>query len=148
MSLVPTKANLTCGVGRPVHELVAFELALRDAGVAAQNLVTVSSILPPSCPLVTRLQQGLALLCLDAAGLPVQREFDGHARVSWVSVQSEGASYRVGGDRAVSARAQAMANLGKISHHAQVLEVSSRTGKGMSAWLNLLSQESAVIRNG
>jgi len=54
MSLLPTQAYLTRGVGHHRHELVAFELALRDAGVAAQNLVTVSSILPPGCPLVTR----------------------------------------------------------------------------------------------
>jgi arginine decarboxylase len=54
MSLLPTHAYLTRGVGRHAHELVAFELALRDAGVAAQNLVTVSSILPPGCPLLDR----------------------------------------------------------------------------------------------
>jgi arginine decarboxylase len=29
-------------------------MALRDAGIAAQNLVAVSSILPPGCELVTR----------------------------------------------------------------------------------------------
>jgi len=29
--------------------LTAFELALRDADIEQQNLVTVSSILPPGC---------------------------------------------------------------------------------------------------
>jgi arginine decarboxylase len=61
MSLLPTKAYLSSGVGRHPHELVAFELALRDAGVAAQNLVPVSSILPPGCPLVSR-EEGEAQL--------------------------------------------------------------------------------------
>ena len=52
--LVPVQAYLTRGVGVHPEELVAFEIALRDAGIAAQNLVTVSSILPPQCPLIDR----------------------------------------------------------------------------------------------
>ena len=52
--LVPVQAYLTRGVGVHSEELVAFEIALRDAGIAAQNLVAVSSILPPGCPIVTR----------------------------------------------------------------------------------------------
>lgn len=52
--LVPVQAYLTRGVGVHREELVAFELALRDAGIAAQNLVTVSSILPPGCELIDR----------------------------------------------------------------------------------------------
>lgn len=52
--LVPVKAYLTRGVGVHREELVAFELALRDAGIAAQNLVAVSSILPPRCEIVDR----------------------------------------------------------------------------------------------
>lgn len=52
--LVPRKAYLTRGLGRHREQLVAFELALRDAGVAAQNLVAVSSILPPGCEIVDR----------------------------------------------------------------------------------------------
>lgn len=52
--LVPVQAYLTRGVGVHREELVAFELALRDAGIAAQNLVAVSSILPPACTLIER----------------------------------------------------------------------------------------------
>jgi len=52
--LVPVQAYLTRGVGVHREELVAFEIALRDAGIAAQNLVAVSSILPPACELVAR----------------------------------------------------------------------------------------------
>lgn len=52
--LIPVQAYLTSGVGVHREELVAFELALRDAGIAAQNLVAVSSILPPACELIDR----------------------------------------------------------------------------------------------
>jgi len=52
--LVPQKAYLTRGMGVHREPLVAFELALRDAGIAAQNLVAVSSILPPGCPIIER----------------------------------------------------------------------------------------------
>ena len=60
--LVPVQAYLTRGVGVHHEELVAFEIALRDAGIAAQNLVTVSSILPPDCELVSREQGEKTLL--------------------------------------------------------------------------------------
>ena len=53
-SLVPTKVFLTKGVGRHKYRLKSFEEALRDAGVAQQNLVTVSSILPPGCKVISR----------------------------------------------------------------------------------------------
>ena len=52
--LIPVQAYLTSGVGVHREELVAFELALREAGIAAQNLVAVSSILPPDCQLIER----------------------------------------------------------------------------------------------
>ena len=38
--------------------LASFELALRDAGIAPFNLVTVSSIFPPNCKRVSR-EEGL-----------------------------------------------------------------------------------------
>ncbi len=62
MSLLPTQAYLARGVGHHAHQLVAFELALREAGVAAQNLVTVSSILPPGCPIIARTEGERGLL--------------------------------------------------------------------------------------
>jgi arginine decarboxylase len=53
-SLVPTKVFLTKGVGRHKYQLKSFEEALRKAGVAQQNLVQVSSILPPGCKIISR----------------------------------------------------------------------------------------------
>ena len=41
--------------------LASFELALRDAGVAPFNLVTVSSIFPPNCKRISR-EEGLKYL--------------------------------------------------------------------------------------
>jgi arginine decarboxylase len=53
-SMVPKKLFLTKGVGKHRERLTSFELALRDAGIAAQNLVRVSSIFPPHCKLLSR----------------------------------------------------------------------------------------------
>ncbi len=51
---VPTSYFLTKGVGVHRERLTAFELALRDADIEQQNLVSVSSILPPRCEQVER----------------------------------------------------------------------------------------------
>ena len=51
---VPTRIFLTKGVGRDKYQLKSFEQALRQAGVAHQNLVQVSSILPPKCKVISR----------------------------------------------------------------------------------------------
>ncbi len=59
--MVPRKIFLTKGVGKHKERLTSFELALRDAGIAAQNLVRVSSIFPPNCKLITR-KEGLKFL--------------------------------------------------------------------------------------
>ena len=56
--MVPGRIFLTKGVGKHKERLTSFELALRDAGIAAQNLVRVSSIFPPHCKLIPR-SQGL-----------------------------------------------------------------------------------------
>ena len=58
---VPTSFFLTSGVGIHRERLTAFELALRDADIEQQNLVSVSSILPPGCEQVER-QQGVGTL--------------------------------------------------------------------------------------
>ncbi len=58
---VARKIFLTKGVGKHRERLTSFELALRNAGVAACNLVRVSSIFPPRCKLISR-QTGLRLL--------------------------------------------------------------------------------------
>jgi arginine decarboxylase len=60
-SLVPTRVFLTKGVGRHRYQLKSFEEALRQAGVAQQNLVQVSSILPPMCKIIAR-ENGLRSL--------------------------------------------------------------------------------------
>ena len=59
--MVPKRIFLTKGVGKHKERLTSFELALRDAGIAAQNLVRVSSIFPPNCKLLKR-AQGLQYL--------------------------------------------------------------------------------------
>ena len=51
---VPKRMFLTKGVGKHREKLTSFELALRSAGIAACNLVRVSSIFPPRCKLVSR----------------------------------------------------------------------------------------------
>ncbi len=61
MNFVAKKIFFTKGVGKSRDQLTSFELALRDAGVAPFNLVTVSSILPPEVKIVSR-KEGLKLL--------------------------------------------------------------------------------------
>ena len=57
----PSKVFLTSGVGRHRERLVSFEEALRDAGIAHFNLVTVSSIFPPHCKVISK-REGLSIL--------------------------------------------------------------------------------------
>jgi arginine decarboxylase len=56
--MVPKKIFFTKGVGKHKERLTSFELALRDAGIASQNLVRVSSIFPPHCKVISR-KEGL-----------------------------------------------------------------------------------------
>jgi arginine decarboxylase len=50
----PSAFFLTTGIGVHREQLTAFELALREADIEQQNLVTVSSILPPGCQQLDR----------------------------------------------------------------------------------------------
>ncbi|MFH0801536.1 MAG: arginine decarboxylase, pyruvoyl-dependent [bacterium] len=59
--LVPNRVFFTKGVGVHKECLTSFELALRDAGIAPYNLVTVSSIYPPGCKRISR-DEGLKLM--------------------------------------------------------------------------------------
>jgi arginine decarboxylase len=59
--MVPKKLFFTKGVGRHKERLASFELALRDAGIEKFNLVTVSSILPPNCKIISK-EEGLKKL--------------------------------------------------------------------------------------
>ena len=61
MNLVPKKVFFTSGIGRHTEYLESFEVALRNAGIEKYNLVTVSSILPPHCMIVSK-EEGLAEL--------------------------------------------------------------------------------------
>jgi len=58
---VPKKIFLTKGKGVSKERLTSFELALREAGIASLNLITVSSILPPGCDFVSQ-EEGTKLL--------------------------------------------------------------------------------------
>ncbi len=85
--LVPKRMFLTKGVGRHKFKLKSFEDALRAAGVAQQNLVQVSSILPPYCKIVSRnegiksLQPGAICFCVLA-----RCDTDEHGRLAASSV--------------------------------------------------------------
>lgn len=61
MQLIPKTFFLTSGIGVHREMLTAFELALRDADIEQQNLVSISSILPPGCAEMER-QAGVATL--------------------------------------------------------------------------------------
>ena len=68
--LIAKEIFLTKGKGTHREKLTSFELSLRDAGIAAFNLVRVSSIFPPNCKLIPRnqglskLQQGQVVFCV------------------------------------------------------------------------------------
>ena len=51
--MIPKEFFVTSGKATSlVSELNAFDLALKDAGIAQCNIVTVSSILPPKCRMI------------------------------------------------------------------------------------------------
>ena len=54
IELFPKELFLTKGVGKHREKLTSFELALRAAGIAACNLVRVSSIFPPGCKILSK----------------------------------------------------------------------------------------------
>jgi len=59
--MIPNSAFITKGVGKHKEKLTSFEMALRNAGIEAYNLVKVSSIFPPNCKLISR-ANGLKML--------------------------------------------------------------------------------------
>ncbi len=61
MGMIPKKVFLTKGVGKDKEKLTSFELALRNAGIAQFNLVSISSIFPPNCKLISK-NTGLSML--------------------------------------------------------------------------------------
>lgn len=58
---VPRQMFLTRGVGVHREKLTSFEMALRAAGIAAINIVRVSSIFPPQCKIIPK-KKGLEML--------------------------------------------------------------------------------------
>ncbi len=70
--MIPSKVFFTKGRGVHKDKLGSFELALRAAGIEKFNLVSVSSILPPHCKIVSRaeglkkLQPGQIVYCVMA----------------------------------------------------------------------------------
>ncbi len=56
MQSVPKKVFFTKGVGKHKEKLQSFELALRKAGIEKCNLVSVSSIFPPNCKIISKTQ--------------------------------------------------------------------------------------------
>jgi arginine decarboxylase len=60
-SLIPREVFFTRGIGKHKEKLSSFELALRNAGIERYNLVSVSSILPPACKIISR-NKGLSKL--------------------------------------------------------------------------------------
>jgi arginine decarboxylase len=59
--MIPESFFLTKGVGKHREQLQSFELALREAGIQYCNLVSVSSIVPSGCRMISR-EQGLKML--------------------------------------------------------------------------------------
>ena len=59
--MLPTKIFFTKGAGVHKEYLTSFELALRSAGIAQYNLVSVSSIYPPHVKKISR-EEGVAML--------------------------------------------------------------------------------------
>jgi arginine decarboxylase len=53
-SYVAKEIFFTKGVGRHQEKLTSFELGLRGAGIAALNIVRVSSIFPPFCKIIPK----------------------------------------------------------------------------------------------
>ena len=62
LGFVPRELFFTKGVGKHREKLTSFEQALRSAGIAACNLVRVSSIFPPGCKIVPRAE---GVKCLE-----------------------------------------------------------------------------------
>ena len=54
IGFVPKELFFTKGAGKHREKLTSFELALRSAGIAACNLVRVSSIFPPGCRILSK----------------------------------------------------------------------------------------------
>ena len=96
-NFVPKKIFLTKGIGFHKEKLASFELALREAGIAPLNLITVSSILPPHCKFIDKdgliPVEALSLFLAveagvyspsDVFGQQLHSGVEGHRYILWV----------------------------------------------------------------
>jgi len=81
---IPKRVFLTQGVGTHRQQLSAFEYALRDADIEQQNLVSVSSILPPYCELIAR-DVGIAALSPGEITFCVMARSETNEPGRWIS---------------------------------------------------------------
>ncbi len=102
--LLPRYAFFIAGTGRHTERLQAFDRALIDAGPLAHNLVTVSSILPAKCKIISP-KEGFKML------IPGQITFCVMARQD-TNELSEVASAAIG-----SVRAKNINTFGYISEY-------------------------------
>jgi len=125
--MVPKRVFFTKGVGKHIHELQSFELALRNAGIEKCNIVNVSSIVPPRCKIISRekgvqeLKPGNITYCVmsrnstnepnrligSAIGVAVPKEKDSYGYIS--EHHSRGETARKAGDYAEDLAASMLA---------------------------------------
>ncbi len=60
-SMIPKYVFFVKGIGKHKDYLQSFEAALRNAGIEKLNLVSVSSILPPGCKIISK-DKGMDML--------------------------------------------------------------------------------------
>ncbi len=125
--MVPKHIFLTKGVGKHREKLTSFEMALRTAGIAAFNLVRVSSIFPPHCKIISkkagldRLKPGGIVFCvmseastnepnrLAAASIGVARPKDPNEYGYLSEHHSYGQTEKIAGDYAEDLAAEMLA---------------------------------------
>jgi len=100
VGFVPKEMFFTKGVGKHREKLTSFELALRSAGIAACNLVRVSSIFPPNCRILSRAQSATV-----GVAIPRDRELYGYLSEH----HSFGESEDIAGDYAEELAAEMLA---------------------------------------
>lgn len=125
--MIAKEIFLTKGVGKHKERLTSFEMALRDAGIAAFNLVRVSSIFPPGCKLISkkhglkRLEPGEVVFCVmseastnepnrlaaASVGIAMPRDSDQYGYLS--EHHSHGQTEKVAGDYAEDLAAEMLA---------------------------------------
>lgn len=125
--MIAKQIFMTKGVGKHRERLTSFEMALRDAGIAAFNLVRVSSIFPPGCKLIGKkhglrqLRPGQVVFCvmseastneanrLTAASVGIARPRDADQYGYLSEHHSHGQTEKIAGDYAEDLAAEMLA---------------------------------------